>query len=67
MDVLYAVNVYKASCDGFNFFPSETKLPNGGGVYDGDHPNASDLRSLSGTWQSFHPLKNVMNMGLVER
>jgi len=25
MDVLYAVNVYKASCDGFNFFPSETK------------------------------------------
>jgi len=42
MDVLYAVNVYKASCDGFNFFPSETKRPNGGGVYDGDHPNASD-------------------------
>jgi len=23
MDVLYAVNVYKASCDGFNFFPSD--------------------------------------------
>ena len=46
---------------------SENKRPNGGGVYDGDHPNASDQRSLSGTWQSFHPLKNVMNMDLVER